>query len=138
LGQDIVSYVHSEVVTAEHTIARSSNIVHSMRITGKLTFNTGATDDGETLKLYKWSLVPASSADSYREVTVKVISADKIFRSIKMTHAFVVDYHEGYNNAAGMGEFSLVLRQKGDLLGKMEVDGGQPVDESVVSSVVAD
>ncbi|VBB08880.1 Hypothetical protein LUCI_4163 [Lucifera butyrica] len=134
---ETLAKIQIKLKAAEHTIAKSSKIVNSIHITGKLTSNTGDTDDVETLKLYKWSLVPASNADAYREVTVKVISADKIFRTIKMPNAFVVDYHEGYNSAAGMGEFSLVLRQKGDLLDKVEVDGGQPVGEEDISSVAA-
>ncbi|VBB07786.1 Hypothetical protein LUCI_3051 [Lucifera butyrica] len=70
--------------------------------------------DKETLKLFKWSLVTAQNADSYRDVTVKVITADQDFRTIHFPNAFIIDYNERYFDSSGMGEFSLVLRQKAD------------------------
>lgn len=66
------------------------------------------------LQNFKWSLVTARDADTYRDVTVKVVSADHDFRTIHFPNAFIIAYNERYSDNAGMGEFSLVLRQKAD------------------------
>jgi len=79
-----------------------------MWVTEKILF----TDNSETLKLFKWSLIPAQSSDAYCSVTAEVITDSTVIREICLPNAFVIDYNERFSDNVGVGEFSLVLRQK--------------------------
>lgn len=123
LGEKIVSTVHVVVATPNDSMAKSSSVAATMFVGGKLTVNPGETNT-DTLNLFKWSLVSAKNADAYRDVTVEVITNDQIFRTIDFPNAFVIDYNERYSDSTGMGQFSLVLRQKVDQMSKIKVDAG--------------
>jgi len=47
-----------------------------------------------------------------------------VVRKFILPHAFVVDYDERYGDTEGVGEFSLTVRQKKDLFGETEIQGG--------------
>lgn len=115
LGEEIINSASVDVSTPNASMAKSTKVAATLFVTGKLTHNNmeGITDK-ETAKLFKWSLVTAQDADAYRDVTVKVISAGHDFRTIHFPNAFIIAYNERYSDNAGMGEFSLVLRQKAD------------------------
>ena len=76
------------------------------------------------MKLFDWPLVPAQSADAYRDVIVKVISASQTFREIHLPNAFIVDYSERYADNTGVGEFALILRQRADLIPLVKATSG--------------
>lgn len=123
LNEDIVNSANVDVSTPNNSMAKSTNVAATLFVTGKLTHNNmGEISDKETSKLFKWSLVTAQDADSYRDVTVKVVSADCDFRTIHFPNAFIIDYSERYSANAGMGEFSLVLRQRADKFTDVEAD----------------
>lgn len=117
LGTDVITSAHVDINTPLTSVAKSTNASATMWVTGKLTADTSGIDgniNSDTLKLFKWSLVSAQDADSYRDVTVEVITAGHIFRTIHFPNAFVVDYSERYNDSIGVGEFALTLRQRAD------------------------
>jgi hypothetical protein len=115
LGEDIIKGANIGVSTPTDSMAKSSSVAATLFITGKLTHNNMLdVSDKETSKLLKWSLVTAQNADAYRDVTVQVVTAGQNFRTIHFPNAFIIDYHERYFDSAGMGEFSLILRQKTD------------------------
>ncbi|VBB08154.1 Hypothetical protein LUCI_3419 [Lucifera butyrica] len=115
LGEDIITSANIGVSTPNDSMAKSSSVAGTLFVTGKLTHNNMLdASDKETSKLLKWSLVTAQNADAYRDVTVQVNTADQNFRTIHFPNAFIIDYNERYSTSAGMGEFSLVLRQKAD------------------------
>lgn len=83
-----------------------------------------------TIKLFQWAQVPAITANADRNVTVEVITANQCFRRINFNYAFVLDYNERYSNSAGVGEFTLIIRQKADKVHEIKVDGGIVVEEN--------
>lgn len=119
-GEEMISAAHVAVDTPSDSMAKSSHAAATLFVAGKLlATNSGVNSNSATSELFAWSLVPAQKADSYRDVTVKVISEvvsddGKPFREIHFPNAFVVNYSERYNAKMGVGEFSLTLRQKVD------------------------
>lgn len=128
LGIDVIRFVHVEIGTPMDSRAKSSDTAATMWVTGN--FLSGE-NNSETLKLFDWSLVPAQSSDAYRKVTVEVICISEIFRKIYLPNAFVVDYNERFNGGTGIGEFTLVLRQKADKIPdvKAEIGGAYESEE---------
>ena len=78
----------------------------------------------DTMKIAKWSVVRAESADSYRKATVEIVSANQIVRKVHFPNAFVVDYQERCGDTEGIGECTLVIRQKKDKFEMTTIDGG--------------
>jgi hypothetical protein len=93
-------------------------------VTGKILTALEGAEVDDTIKLAKWSNVPAESADSYRDVTVRVIAAGQVVRQYNLPNAFVVDYSETFDDTAGTGRFNLIVKQKKDQLAKLTLDGG--------------
>lgn len=110
--------------TPDDSNARSTDVVNTMILTGKiLTAVDGETSD-DTKKLATWSCVRAENADSYRRATVEIVSANQIVRKVYFPNAFVVGYEERYGDTEGVGEFSLTIRQKKDKFEFTTIDGG--------------
>ena len=110
--------------TPDDSNARSTDVVNTLKITGKiLTAVDGAMAD-DTQKIAEWSLVRAESADSYRRVTVEMFYANQIVRKVHFPHAFVVDYEERYGDTEGVGQFVLTVRQKKDKFEATTIEGG--------------
>lgn len=112
--EDIISFVNVQLSTPITSRAKSTDNAVTMWVTGKLLSTDIGSNNSDTLKLFQWSLVPAQSADAYRGVTVEVITASQTFRKISFPNAFVIDYSERYSDNTGVGEFTLILRQKAD------------------------
>ncbi|MCI8628348.1 MAG: membrane-associated protease 1 [Firmicutes bacterium] len=110
--------------TPDDSNARSTDVVNTMILTGRIltTVDGDAADD--TMKIAKWSVVRAESSDSYRKATVEIVSANQIVRKVHFPNAFVVDYQEKYGDTEGIGEFTLVIRQKKDKFELTTIDGG--------------
>jgi hypothetical protein len=130
LGTDVIISAHVGVSTPFTSMAKSTNVSATLWVTGKLTstnlpLGMEAVVNNDTAKLLNWSLVPAQNADAYRDVTVEVITAGQTFRMIHFPNAFVVDYNERYIDTAGVGEFTLVLRQKADKFSEVTATEGQ-------------
>ena len=110
--------------TPDDSNARSTDVVTTIRLTGKILTAVDGLPVDDTQKIAKWSMVRAENADSYRVVTVEVIYADQIVRKYTLPQAFIVDYDEAYGDTEGVGEFKLTVRQKKDLFDKTTIDGG--------------
>jgi len=124
-GVNMISSAHVSVGTPIDSMAKSTNIAVTVWVTGKLFSADGGNSN--TSKLFDWSLVPAQSADAYREVTVEVIHAKEApFRTIHLPNAFVVDYSERYNDDKGYGEFVMILKQRANKIpGVKTTEDGQ-------------
>lgn len=110
--------------TPDDSNARSTDVVNTMLLKGKiLTPVDGAIAD-DTMKIAKWSVVRAESADSYRKATLTVVAADQVIRTIHFPNAFIVDYTESYFDTEGAGTFELVIRQKKDKFEDTTIEGG--------------
>ena len=71
-----------------------------------------------------WSVIPAEKKEAYRSVTLKVKSGGITTRQYELPNAFIVDYHEDFESADGIGEFTLVLQQMKNKLADVKVTGG--------------
>lgn len=124
LSIESVENVKLKTDTPEDTNARSKDVGSTMVISGKILTALDGDIFDSTRQMGVWSLVPAEKADSYRKVTVEVISADQIIRKITYPNAFVVDYKEHFGDTEGIGTFELTVRQKKDKLAAVTIEGG--------------
>lgn len=106
------------------TNARTKDVGSTMTIKGKILTAVDGDPFDTTRQLGLWSLVPAENADCYRKVTIEVISASQVVRKLYYPNAFVVDYKERFGDTEGVGEFTLVIKQKKDKLDKVTIEGG--------------
>ncbi|MCC5468213.1 membrane-associated protease 1 [Pelosinus baikalensis] len=123
-SENMISSVHVQLSTPHDSKAKSTDHAATLWVTGKLLSTEIGASNSDTLKLFDWSLVPAQSADAYRDVIVKVISADQTFRKIHLPIAFIIDYSERYADNTGVGEFTLVLRQRADQIPLVKATSG--------------
>lgn len=110
--------------TPDDSNARSTDVVNTMKIRGKILTATGGIPADDTLKVAKWSKVRAEVADSYRKAELEVVVASQIVRKVTFPEAFVVDYDEHYHDTEGVGTFVLTIRQKKDRFDDTEIVGG--------------
>ena len=110
--------------TPDDSNARSTDLGTSVIVTGKILAAVGGDEADGTMKMGKWSLVPAEKADCYRKLTIEVIAADQVVRKFYFPNAFVVDYTENFGDEEGTGTFSLHMKQKKDKLSDVTVEGG--------------
>jgi len=126
-GAEEVKLEETDIVTVEYATdspdgsnAKATDYSCMLTITGKILKEKAA----ETLKIGKWSLVPAEKADAYRDVVLQVIAESQVVREFKLPNAFVIDYVEDFGHQEGVGEFKLILKQKKDFNSKVQILGG--------------
>lgn len=124
LSEEYVKHVEFESEIPSDSNARATDNGASIRIWGKMLFSLGSEEQDSTLNLAKWSLVPSESADSYRKVSVDVVSASQIVRQFTLPNAFVMEYKESLDDENGVGEFYLHVKQKKDKTKKVAIEGG--------------
>lgn len=123
LGLETVTAVKFDTDTPNDSNARSTDLGMTLTITGKIRANVADIVD-ETVKLPAWALVPAEDAQCYGKISVDVISGGMVVRQIIMDTAYVVAYKETFGDESGVGIFELVVKQKKDMNGKVEYQGG--------------
>jgi hypothetical protein len=104
--------------------ARSKDQGATLIVKGKILTGLGGVVGDDTVAIGRWSVVPVEAADVYRSVKVDVLSANQVVRSYAFPNAFVVDYTEEYADQSGVGVFTLVVKQKKDLLKNIAIEGG--------------
>ena len=104
--------------------ARTKDVGATMVITGKILTAVGGDPFDSTMKMALWSVVPAEKADCYRKVTIEYVAAGIMERKYCFPNAFVVDYKEDYGDDAGIGTFTLIIKQKKDKFNAISVEGG--------------
>lgn len=135
LGEEIISQVEADIATPGDSRARSTQDLASMQISGKL-YTIDGGPNSETIKLFEWAQAPAEKAEeAYRKVTAEIIAKGQVFRKIEMTKAFVIGYNERYNDMAGYGEFTLVIRQKADKIAEVKAESGLGVGEGALGAL---
>lgn len=124
LGEHSIMTCQFLTDTPDDSNARSTDVVNTLVLTGKILTAVDGDVSDDTMKIAKWSCVRAESADSYRQATVEIVAANQIVRKVFFPNAFVVDYQETYGDTEGVGEFKLVIRQKKDKFELTTIEGG--------------
>lgn len=124
LGQDNIITAVYRTDTPDDSNARSTDVGSELSVVGRIITATDGDQADDTLKLAKWSLIPAVEADSYRKATLEVLIAGQVVRKVDFPNAFVVDYTEDFGADEGVGTFKLVLRQKKDKIENVNIEGG--------------
>lgn len=126
LAYESVQTVEFSTDTPQDSNARSTDLGATLIISGKILTAVDGDPADSTVNLSLWSMIPVEKADCYRKLTIDVVAAGQVVRQIKLPNAFVVDYTETYGDTEGVGTFCLVVKQKKDKLGRVEVNGGYP------------
>jgi hypothetical protein len=121
--EGIITAVEFISDTPDASNARSTDLGVILKIVGRINFSLGAEVEDSTVELANWALMPSDKSDCYREVQVQVVSGGQIVRQYKYPNAFVMDYTEDLNDEEGVGEFTLLVKQKKDLTAKIELKG---------------
>jgi hypothetical protein len=99
--------------------ARSSNIEATLTITGRVSYDADKLFMKDALKdIATWSLVKPNSPDTYKAVSVEFDHTGST-RSYELANAFVVSFHEQFEDQNGF--FELVVRQKKDRIDGVKV-----------------
>jgi hypothetical protein len=131
--KNIIGSVQAALSSPGDSRAKSTNNYMTLVVSGKLHADQDGTNS-ETVQLFKWAQVPAEKEEAYRKVTVQVEVAPK--RTITLDKAFVVDYKEAYSSQAGIGNFTIVIRQKADTIDDVKVES-DPASAAVPSAAAA-
>ncbi|MCL1873428.1 MAG: membrane-associated protease 1 [Clostridiales bacterium] len=100
--------------------ARSSAIGATLTIVGRVAYDADKPFMKDSTKaIAGWSMVKPDSADTYKTVSV-VFDHTGLTRSYELSHAFVVSFHEQFEDQNGF--FELVVRQKKDRLDGVKVE----------------
>jgi len=100
--------------------ARSSSIVATMTITGRVAYDSDKVFMKEaTGKIAEWSMKKPDSPETYKSVTVN-FDHTGVSRSYSLENAFVVSFRESFEDQNGY--FELVVRQKKDRLDGVTVE----------------
>ena len=124
LNETIITGVEYGADIPRDSNARSTDLGATVRITGKILAAVGGEAADDTMKLAKWALVPAENADCYRRLEVQVVSASQVVRKIHLPNAFVIGYEEDFADETGVGNFTLVVKQKKDKMNTLSFEGG--------------
>ena len=120
------SQVTFKVEIPQDSRARTKDVGVTMIVKGKILPDTQSAGNAadSTAKLMEWSFVPAEKKEAYRSVTLKVTSGGITTRQYELPNAFIVDYYEDFENAEGIGEFTLIIKQMKNKLADVKVTGG--------------
>ena len=100
--------------------ARSSNIGATLTIVGRVNYDADkAFMKDATKEIAAWSMKKPDSPDTYKTVTV-AFDHTGLTRNYELSHAFVVSFHEQFEDQNGF--FELVVRQKKDRLDGVKVE----------------
>lgn len=124
ISKECVKSVKMTTDIPQDSNARTKDVGASMVITGKILTAVGGDPFDSTRKMALWSVVPAERADCYRKVTIEYIAAGVMERKYCFPNAFVIDYKEDYGDEAGIGTFTLIIKQKKDKFDAISVEGG--------------
>lgn len=124
ISKECVKSVKMTTDIPQDSNARTKDVGATMVITGKILTAVGGDPFDSTRKMALWSVVPAERADCYRKVTIEYVAAGIMERKYCFPNAFVVDYKEDYGDEAGIGTFTLIIKQKKDKFNAISVEGG--------------
>lgn len=110
--------------TPDDSNARSTDVVNTIRVKGRILTAVDGEPSDDTMKIARWSVVRAESADSYRKAWIEIGVANQVVREVHFPNAFIVDYTERYGDTEGVGEFDLTIRQKKDKFEATTIEGG--------------
>ena len=126
LEEESTRQIIFKVEIPQDSRARTKDIGVTMIVKGKILPDTESAGNAadSTAKLLEWSNIPAEKKEAYRSITVKVQSGGVTTRQYELPNAFIVDYDETFDNAEGIGEFTLVLKQMKNKIAAVKVTGG--------------
>jgi hypothetical protein len=122
LKEETVETLVFENTSSDNPNARARDTYQTISVTGRVRADSVIKD--ETIGSVKWALVPAALPTAYQKITAMAVAAGQTTRKYEFTQGFVVSYEEEFSDRAGVGAFSIKIRQKKDQLDQVLVSGG--------------
>mgnify|MGYP000910514438 CR=1 FL=1 len=119
LNEDVITSVRYKTDTPDDENSRSNDVSAIITITGTLPQNEA--DLQETKKVAIWSLEKKSP---YLNIVVQRVSAGLVMREYTFPRAFCVDYIEEFEEDAGNGKFTLIIKQEKKDVENVKIEGG--------------
>ena len=114
--------VHTE--TPRTNDGRGTDTSVTMTLKGPIrSADENAFVGDDTIKLARWA-TEYDDAKAYSQATATAIASGQVLRRDIYPDAFVVSYKEKFDVTNGVGTYNIVLRQKKDLLNKIQNSGG--------------
>lgn len=124
LDEKVITRQEYKTETPLDSDARSTDVYCTLIVEGKIIPSVGSAEAESAINLAKWSKVPAERSDSYRSLTLETIAAGQTVRKLSLPQAFVIDYIENFGDDTGVGNFTLIVRQKKDQTASVQITGG--------------
>lgn len=126
LGEETVTSLNFQTLIPENIDGRPTDTGADLTVTGKIRSTAeGTLAADETIKLAQWaSLTSGDDALAYQKATGIAVAGGQTLRDYTLGNAFIVSYKEELNISSGVGEFTLHLRQKKDLMENVQISGG--------------
>lgn len=119
LTEEVLKVEFNSVIP-EDSEARSSLIGASITIYGRVNYDVDKLFMRDSSKsIAEWSIVKPDSPETYKTVTV-IFDHTGLTRTYELTHAFVVSFHERFEDQNGF--FELVVKQKQDRLDGVSIE----------------
>lgn len=115
LDGTFISSVEFACETTDNSKGRSASQSYKLTIEGSINYNLVDGVEHPLALISEWAKMPAENAETYRKVRVDVVASDQVVRRYEFPSAFVLAYGEDMDEGKGVGNFSLVLRQKADV-----------------------
>jgi len=102
----------------------SMEVSKTLIVKGNIMTAADGDPYASTRQIALWSAVSSAGPGCYRDVALKHVRSGVVVREYNFPDAFVVGYNEDFDGEAGMGAFTLTIRQKKDQIEHVSVHGG--------------
>ena len=123
LQQENVSSFSVHTETPRNNDGRGVDTAVTMTLSGPIRSVDERALADETINLARWA-TEHDDARAYAQATATAVASGQVLRNNVYPNAFVVCYTEKFNIGSGVGTYNMVIRQKKDLLDKIENTGG--------------
>ena len=123
LPQENVKSFRAHTETPRTNDGRGTDTAVTMTLSGAVRSVDDNAITDETINLARWA-TEYDEAKAYSQATATAEASGQVLRNDVYPNAFVVSYSEKFDIGAGVGTYSMVLRQKKDLLEMIQNTGG--------------
>jgi hypothetical protein len=124
LTEETVEALKFENTSPDDSNARARDTYQTITASGRIRSAADGDLKDSTITAAKWALVPAALPTAYQKITATAVAAGQTTRKYEFSQGFVVNYAEKFTDQAGVGTFTIKIRQKKDQLDQVKVSGG--------------
>jgi hypothetical protein len=124
LTEETMEVLKFENASPDDSNARARDTYQTITASGRIRSAADGDLKDSTITAAKWALVSAALPTAYQKITATAVAAGQVTRKYEFSQGFVVNYNEKFTDQAGVGTFTIKIRQKKDQLDQVKVNGG--------------